>query len=90
METRVSRDRSSPYATLASPKPFLLPTTALGDPPALPPGTLGRGTHSPSASSSQISKWTSRSYLQWRGPGQGLVSVLSLVAGTGGQEKSTG
>lgn len=39
-------------------------------------------THSPLASSSQISKNTMRSYLQWRGPACGRVMAVSLVAGT--------
>lgn len=39
-------------------------------------------THSPFASSSQISKNTIRSYLQWHGPAEERVIALSLVAGT--------
>lgn len=41
-----------------------------------------RATHSPLASSSQISKKTIRSYLHWQGPTLGLVMALSFVAGT--------
>lgn len=43
---------------------------------------LTRDTHSPFASSSQISKKTMRSYLQWQGPACGRVMAVSLVAGT--------
>ncbi len=39
-------------------------------------------TYSPLASSSQISKKTIRSYLQWHGPAMGRVRAVSLVAGT--------
>lgn len=39
-------------------------------------------THSPLASSSQISKNTMRSYLLWQGPACGRVIAVSLVAGT--------
>lgn len=39
-------------------------------------------THSPVASSSQISKNTIRSYLQWHGPAWGRAIAFSLVAGT--------
>lgn len=39
-------------------------------------------TYSPLASSSQISKKTIRSYLQWHGPAVGRVRAVSLVAGT--------
>lgn len=45
-------------------------------------------THSPLASSSQISKSTIRSYLQWQGPAVGLVRVVSLVAGTEREKES--
>lgn len=41
-----------------------------------------RKTHSPLASSSQISNNTIKSYLQWQGPAVGRVRVVSLVAGT--------
>lgn len=41
-----------------------------------------RDTHSPLASSSQISKNTMRSYLLWQGPTCGRVIAVSLVAGT--------
>lgn len=44
-------------------------------------------THSPFASSSQISKKTMRSYLAWQGPAVERVIVLSFVAGTGGEEE---
>lgn len=43
---------------------------------------MTRDTHSPLASSSQISKKTIRSYLQWQGPACGRVIAVSLVAGT--------
>lgn len=43
-------------------------------------------THSPLASSSQISKNTMRSYLQWQGPAVGRIRAVSLVAGTKGEE----
>lgn len=39
-------------------------------------------TYSPFASSSQISKNTMKSYLQWHGPTWGRVRAVSLVAGT--------
>lgn len=39
-------------------------------------------TYSPLASSSQISKKTMRSCLEWQGPAGERVRVLSLVAGT--------
>ena len=45
-------------------------------------GRVRQDTHSPLASSSQISKNTMRSYLQWQGPACGRVMVVSLVAGT--------
>lgn len=46
-------------------------------------------THSPLASSSQISKNAIRSYLQWQGPAVERVSVLSFVAGTGGRQRQS-
>ena len=42
-------------------------------------------THSPLASSSQISKKAMRSYLEWQGPAVERFRVLSLVAGTEGR-----
>lgn len=47
----------------------------------------GRDTHSPLASSSQISKNTIRSYLLWQGPDCGRVMAVSLVAGTEWREE---
>lgn len=47
----------------------------------------GLETHSPLASSSQISKNTIRSYLLWQGPDWGRVMAVSLVAGTEQREE---